>query len=261
MNYNIYNINNLNNNQFREKEFLKWPEFHSGVSQAIKLSSEFLNSNYSSYIRNWILFNKPNSLIHNNYNADHQHGGFIFGMGLLKVLDHLHSTDIYQYMKSAHEGITIGIMLGRTASKISTMDESTSRTLCLHISYLIPQSLEINIPMSVQCAAIFSLGLLYQNTRNRIITEMMLNQIGRKFNSEKTMNINLVESYNLCLGFSLGLINLGLGHEAKIYNADLKLEEKLLNFANGGKKIDLINTKNKQSNCNTNNNPNYNQSK
>jgi len=251
---NFYNLQNISQNTNREKEFLKWPEFNSGVSQAIKLSSEFLRSNNSSYIRNWILFNKPNPNNSNNSNSnnpnislnpDHQHGGFIFGMGLLKVLDNLYSTDIYQYMKSAQEGITIGIMLGRAVSKISTMEDSTSRTLCLHISYLIPASLEINIPMSVQCSAIFSLGLLYQSTCNRLMTEMLLNQIGKKPNVEKSQNINLAENYNLCLGFSIGLINLGMGNYAKLYNEDLRLEEKLLNFANGGKKFDFVNLPNR----------------
>lgn len=243
---NYYNFQNFTNNipNIREKEFLKWPEFHSGVSQAIKLSSDFLNSNNSSYIRNWILFNKPN-LNTQNLNCEQQHGGFIFGMGLLKVLDNLLSTDIYQYMKSAHEAITIGIMLGRAVSKISSMEESTSRTLCLHISYLIPPNLDINFPMSVQCAAIFSLGLLYQSTCNRLMTEMLLNQIGKKKNLEKTQNMSLIDSYNLCLGFSIGLINLALGNHAKILNEDLKLEEKLLNFANGGKKFDIINIQNR----------------
>lgn len=258
-NYNsFYNMQTLSNNTNREKEILKWPEFHSGVSQAIKLSSEFLTSNNSSYIRNWILFNKPNPQITNtgsnslngqtpqiSLNPEHQHGGFIFGMGLLKVLDNLYSTDIYQYMKSAQEGITIGIMLGRAVSKISTMEDSTSRTLCLHISYLIPASLEINIPMSVQCAAVFSLGLLYQNTCNRLMTEMLLNQIGKKVCFEKTQNFNLVESYNLSLGFAIGLINLGLGNYTKLYNEDLKLEDKLLNFANGGKKFEIAYSQNR----------------
>jgi hypothetical protein len=208
----------------KDKEFDKWPEFHNGVSQSIRLCTEFFNN--KSYIRNWIQFNKP-------VNPNYEHGGFLFAMGLLKQLDSLLSTDIYQYMKLAHDGVTIGILLGRAASKISTMEDALSRTLCLHIAYLIPSNLEINIPVTIQSAASVGLGLLYLGTGNRLMTEMLLEQIGKKI-SEKNININNIESYNLSLGFAIGLINLAMGNS---HNQDLKLEEKLLNFANGGKKL------------------------
>ena len=82
-------------------------------------------------------------------------------MGLLKQLDSLYATDVYQYMKTTHEGVTIGILLGKNASKLSSMEETLSRTLCLHISFLIPTSLEISIPMNIQCSAVIGIGLLY----------------------------------------------------------------------------------------------------
>jgi hypothetical protein len=237
----------LNSDLVKDKEFMRWPEFHNGVSHALKLSTEYFTN--KSYIRNWILFNKPGA-------ASYEHGGFLLGLGLLKQLDSLYSTDIYQYMKTAHDGITIGILLGRATSKISTMEESLSRTLCLHISYLIPSSLELSIPITTQCAASVGLGLLYLGTGNRLMTEMLLNQIGRKFSAEKNMNINYLENYNLCLGFSIGLINLCMGKMN--INEDLKLEEKLLNFANGGRKIELINKNLHDDMSNSNSNFNFN---
>ena len=223
----------INSELLKDKQFQQWSEFHNGVSQSLKLSTEYLSN--KSYIRNWILFNKPST-------ANYEHGGLLYGLGLLKQLDSLFSTDIYQYMKTAHDGITIGILLGRAASKLSSMEESLSRTLCLHISYLIPSSLEINIPMTIQCAASVGLGLLYLGTGYRLMTEMLLNQIGKKIANEKIMNINNIEAYNLSLGFSIGLINLGLGKAS--LNEDLKLEEKLINFANGGKKLDISSNNN-----------------
>jgi hypothetical protein len=216
----------VNLDLLKDKDFSKWPEFHNGVSQSIKLCTEFFNN--KSYIRNWIQFNKPNVLTY-------EHGGFLYALGLLKQLDSLYSTDIYHYMKLAHDGVTIGILLGRSASKISSMEDALSRTLCLHIAYLIPSNLEINIPVTIQSAASVGLGLLYLGSGNRLMTEMLLEQIGKKF-AEKNINIINIESYYLSLGFAVGLINLGLG---KGHNKqDLKLEDKLLNFANGGKKID-----------------------
>jgi hypothetical protein len=219
----------LNSELLKEKDFDFWPDFHNGVAHALSLSSTFFTN--KSYIRNWILFNKPNVV-------SYQHGGFLLGLGLSSQLDSLLTTDIYQYMKTAHEGTTIGILLGRAISKLSSMEESLSRTLCLHISYLIPSSFDLSIPINIQCAASIGLGLLYFETGNRLMTEMLSNQIGKKLSHEKNFNVNHIESYNLCLGMAIGLINLGMGKENN--NEDLKLEEKLINWTNGGKKYEIL---------------------
>ena len=186
-----------------DKDFSDWPQFHNGVAQSLKLSTE--NFNNKSYIRNWILFNKPDK-------ANFEHGGFLLGMGLLKQLDSLYATDVYQYMKTAHEGVTIGILLGKSASKLGSMEETLSRTLCLHISFLIPTSLEISIPMNIQCSAVMGIGLLYLKSDNRLMTEMLINQIGKiSNNNDKGFDLKHLNSYNLSLGFAIGLINLGHG--------------------------------------------------
>ena len=194
---------NKNSDFLGDKDFSDWPQFHNGVAQSLKLSTE--NFNNKSYIRNWILFNKPDK-------ANFEHGGFLLGMGLLKQLDSLYATDVYQYMKTAHEGVTIGILLGKSASKLGSMEETLSRTLCLHISFLIPTSLEISIPMNIQCSAVMGIGLLYLKSDNRLMTEMLINQIGKiSNNNDKGFDLKHLNSYNLSLGFAIGLINLGHG--------------------------------------------------
>ena len=133
-------------------------------------------------------------------------------MGLLKQLDNLYATDVYQYMKTTHEGVTIGILLEKSASKLSSMKEILSRTLCLHISFLIPTSLEISIPMNIQCSAVIGIGLLYLKSDNRLMTEMLINQIEKiSINNDKGFDLKHLNSYNLSLGFAIGLINLGHG--------------------------------------------------
>ena len=194
---------NKNSDFLGDKDFSDWPQFHNGVAQSLKLSTE--NFNNKSYIRNWILFNKPDK-------ANYEHGGFLLGMGLLKQLDSLYATDVYQYMKTAHEGVTMGILLGKSASKLGSMEETLSRTLCLHISFLIPTSLEISIPMNIQCSAVIGIGLLYLKSDNRLMTEMLINQIGKiSNNNDKGFDLKHLNSYNLSLGFAIGLINLGHG--------------------------------------------------
>ena len=209
-----------NKELLKDKEFANWAEFNNGVSQSLKLSTDDFNN--KSYIRNWILFNKTEQ-------PTFEHGGFLLGMGLLKQLDSLFATDVYQYMKTTHDGVTIGILLGRSASKISSMEETLSRTLCLHISFLIPSTLEITIPMIIQCSAVIGIGLIYMKSGNRLMTEMLLNQIGKvSNNNDKNIDLKHIDSYNLCLGFAIGLINLGLGKTNSNY--DLNYEDKLISL-------------------------------
>ena len=66
------------------------------------------------------------------------------------------------------------MLLGRAASKIGTMDDHDTRTLCIHIPYLLPPSLSIDISLSIQSAAVVGAGLLYKGTSNRLMTEMLL---------------------------------------------------------------------------------------
>ena len=237
-----------------DKDFTDWAEFNNGVAQSLKLSTE--NFKNKSYIRNWILFNKPDK-------ASYEHGGFLLGMGLLKQLDSLYATDVYQYMKTTHEGVTIGILLGKSASKLSSMEETLSRTLCLHISFLIPTSLEISIPMNIQCSAVIGIGLLYLKSDNRLMTEMLINQIGKiSNNNDKGFDLKHLNSYNLSLGFAIGLIN--LGHGKLNSKHDINYEEKIFsmiylnnnNSINNNEKYSQdVNGVNSNNNTN-NNNPN-----
>ena len=103
-----------------------------------------------------------------------EHGGFCLAMGLLGQFDTLQPTDIYQHLKSTHDATTIGILLGRAASKLGTMDDHDTRTLCIHIPYLLPPTLSLEVSLSVQSAAVIGAGLLYKGTSNRLMTEMLL---------------------------------------------------------------------------------------
>eukprot|EP00826_Nyctotherus_ovalis_P059223 TRINITY_DN8216_c0_g2_i1.p1 TRINITY_DN8216_c0_g2~~TRINITY_DN8216_c0_g2_i1.p1 ORF type:complete len:337 (-),score=71.87 TRINITY_DN8216_c0_g2_i1:1591-2601(-) len=117
---------------------------------------------------------------------------------------------------------------------MSSMDDSLSRTLCLHIPFLLPPSFEIDISMPIQSAAILGAGLLYFGTSHRLMTEMILSQIGRKPLSDRCMDR---EVYALCAGFALGFVNINYAEKA-IGLSDLQLDERLIRLIEGGKIMD-----------------------
>ncbi len=117
---------------------------------------------------------------------------------------------------------------------MGSMDDSLSRTLCLHIPFLLPPSFEIEISMPIQSAAILGAGLLYFGTCHRLMTEMILSQIGRKPLSDKCMDR---EVYALCAGFALGIVNINYKDKA-IGLSDLQLDERLIRLIEGGKVMD-----------------------
>jgi len=105
----------------------------------------------------------------------------------------------------------------------------------MHIPYLLPPSLSMEISLPIQSAAVIGAGLLYQATGGRQITEMLLAQIGRKPLSDKTIER---EGYALASGIALGLVNLGTGSNMEGLS-DLAINERLVRFIEGGKSIEF----------------------
>ena len=66
------------------------------------------------------------------------------------------------------------------------MDMSTTKMLSIHVSALLPPtSTELDVPHSVQVAAVLGIGLVYQGTAHRHIAEVLLAEIGL-LNSDHT---------------------------------------------------------------------------
>jgi len=121
-----------------------------------------------------------------------------------------------------------------SSSKLGSMDDSLSRTICLHIPFLLPPLFEIKITMPTQSAAILGAGLLYFGTSHRLMTEMILSQIGRKPLPDHFTDR---EVYSLCAGFALGLVNINYAEKA-IGLSDLQFDERLIRLIEGGKVMD-----------------------
>jgi anaphase-promoting complex subunit 1 len=59
------------------------------------------------------------------------------------------------------------------------MDASVTKMLSIHIDALLPPtSAEIEVPVNVMSAAVVGIGLVYQGTAHRLMTEVLLSEIG-----------------------------------------------------------------------------------
>lgn len=70
-------------------------------------------------------------------------------------------------------------ILGLAATKRGTMETATTKMLSIHIEALLPPtSMELDIPQNIQVAALLGVGLVYQGSAHRHITEVLLSEIG-----------------------------------------------------------------------------------
>ncbi|KAE9126626.1 hypothetical protein PF006_g16687 [Phytophthora fragariae] len=128
------------------------------------------------------------------------------------------------------------------------LERSVSKMLCLHVPSLLPPPFGgFSVPASTQTAALLGLGILYQGTGYRLMTELLLAEIARSPSSAQfvgnngntglsTASFDQLEGYALAAGMALGLVVLGRGQATTGDPglADLKLEEKLHKYIVGG---------------------------
>lgn len=130
-----------------------------------------------------------------------------------------------------------------------TFDRSVSKLLCLHIPALLPSSYgDFSTPLSTRIAALLGLGILYQGTGQRLMTETLLSEIKRspcspQFSASHLNNTGMtaacfeqLEGYSLAAGFALGLVLLGRGQTTTSDHGlmDLHVEENLYQCIVGG---------------------------
>ncbi|KAG7393677.1 Anaphase-promoting complex subunit 1 [Phytophthora pseudosyringae] len=128
------------------------------------------------------------------------------------------------------------------------LERSVSKMLCLHVPSLLPPPFGgFSVPASTQTAALLGLGILYQGSGYRLMTELLLTEIARSPSSPQfvgsnsnaglsTASFDQLEGYALAAGMALGLVVLGRGQTTTGDPglADLKLEEKLHKYIVGG---------------------------
>uniref|UniRef100_A0A183AQE7 Anaphase-promoting complex subunit 1 n=1 Tax=Echinostoma caproni TaxID=27848 RepID=A0A183AQE7_9TREM len=173
-----------------------WPDFHNGVAVGLSVSP------HASVDATWIMYNcrlagassdaRPD--IHGQLNTaapdmpTPEQAGLVYGLGLNGHLNKMTPYDIGEYLVRVHDLHNMAVLLGLCAGKRGTMDQSVLRLLAVHYRPLLPSDplvhLQLSVPSLCQAAAVFGLGLLYQGSAHRHITNLLITELGRSLSGD-----------------------------------------------------------------------------
>ncbi|XP_050315622.1 anaphase-promoting complex subunit 1 [Anthonomus grandis grandis] len=207
-----------------------WPLFHNGVANGLRITPDAQNIDNT-----WIIFNKPKG----GAEQTMEHAGFLMALGLNGHLRNLAVINTFSYIgKSRHEMTSVGILLGMAAAWRETCDHSLTKILAIHVEALLPPtSMELDVSQNLQVAGLLGIGLLYQKSAHRHITEVLLSEIGRPPGPEMENSVDR-ESYSLSAGLALGLVMLKHGDQPSGMS-DLRVPDTLYYYMVGGTKRPL----------------------
>lgn len=131
------------------------------------------------------------------------------------------------------------IIIGLSAAYRGTSNSNLTKALSIHVEALLPPtSMEIDVPQNVQVASLMGIGLVYQGTAHRHMTEILLTEIGRPPGPEMENSVDR-ESYSLAAGIALGLVTLKQGGKPAGV-LDLNVPDMLHYYMVGGHKRPLM---------------------
>ena len=108
----------------------------------------------------------------------------------------LATTDVFRYLSQGHDATTVAMLIGLAASKRASMDAATSKMLFLHIPTQHPSSYpELELSPQVQAAALMGVGLLYEQSAHRLMTEGIL--VLSFFNNDAKSIVTIMISFFL----------------------------------------------------------------
>uniref|UniRef100_A0A673NDK9 Anaphase-promoting complex subunit 1-like n=1 Tax=Sinocyclocheilus rhinocerous TaxID=307959 RepID=A0A673NDK9_9TELE len=183
-----------------------WPSFHNGVAAGLKIAPA------SQVESAWIAYNKPKSA-----DLANEYAGFLMALGLNGHLTKLATLNIHDYLTKVSYSLSWVLML--IAETCTSHKSSCKRH-------------ELDVPHSVQVAAVVGIGLIYQGTGHRHNAEVLLAEIGRPPGPEMEYCTDR-ESYSLAAGLALGMVCLGHGSNL-IGMTDLNVPEQLYQYMVGG---------------------------
>uniref|UniRef100_A0A8C4Q8K5 Anaphase-promoting complex subunit 1 middle domain-containing protein n=1 Tax=Eptatretus burgeri TaxID=7764 RepID=A0A8C4Q8K5_EPTBU len=201
-----------------------WPLFHNGVAAGLRIApASCVNSA-------WIIYNRPQGP-----EMTEEYAGLLMALGLSGHLCALPTMYIHDFLCKNHNIVSVGLLLGIAAAHLGSMDMSATRLLAVHWPALLPPSnSELEVSHNVQVAAVVGVGLVYQGTAHRHITETLLREIGLPPGPEM-QNCTDREAYSLAAGLALGMVCLGHGSNL-VGMSDLNVPDQLFQYMVGGQK-------------------------
>lgn len=191
---------------------LQWGAFHRGVAKGLSLDTDGKDLTSS-----WLNFNNQDIL-------DPGYGGFLLGLGLNGHLSVLGEWQLYNFLSPKNTFVSIGLLLGMCISMRGSMSLKMTKVLSVHVLALLPPgSSNLNIDYRIQSAGMVGLGILYENSHNRRISELF----GTQLTSSIMINEESIpdEGYRLACGIAIGLINMGCGEKSVNPNIPADFEE------------------------------------
>ena len=118
-----------------------WPSFHNGVAAGLRLSAQAGAQEIDS---TWICFNKPKG---GETAGQTEHAGFLMALGLNGHLAKLGKLESFDYLMKGSEPISIGLLLGMSASRLGSMDVLVTKKLSTQLEALLPPT-ATELPLS-----------------------------------------------------------------------------------------------------------------
>ncbi|KAN0065480.1 Anaphase-promoting complex subunit 1 [Thecaphora frezii] len=203
---------------------LEWPEFHNGVASILEISV----ARRSRIDSKWIFS-------HLGEEPTAKHAGFLFGLGLTKHLPALTPVHVFRYLKTRHNLLTIGFLLGLAAAAVGTGDPTARHLLGMQLVAFLPSgSAPLNLSIMTQTAGLLAMGLVFLGSNHRWTANRMLQQIGAAESPISGVQSQYREAYSLSAGLALGLVMLGKGRVDTMTSLpDKRMVAKLEQLING----------------------------
>ena len=200
--------------------FTCWPEFHNGCAAGLRFAGGDVTPPLT---RSWILHGRPKE--HSN-----QQAGVLLALGLAGHLTALGQAEQFGYLEGEHSPTTCALLLGLAASSAGSSHGPTSRTLFLHLPSKHPASFpELELPHTVQAAALVGIGLLYRGTAHRAMVDALLSEL-RRASAGPEVASDGREGHALAAGLALGTVLLGHGRGGSAHIADLCVDAHLVSL-------------------------------
>ncbi|KAF9929490.1 Anaphase-promoting complex subunit 1 [Linnemannia zychae] len=131
-----------------------------------------------------------------------------------------------------NNGVAAGLRMTSSSKDISPswiIYNRPENPNCNHAGFLLALGLTGHLK---KVACVLGIGLLYAETSNRRMAEVMLTEIGSTWGHFMELSSNLQEAHSVAAGFGLGLITLGQGNKPMGLR-DMKIVDVLLSYMPG----------------------------